>query len=318
VTGACNLRCKMCLVSYRPELSKSEGALDYEDYVALLDELPGLRRLTLQGLGEPLLSPHIFDMVEQGTIRGIEVGFNTNGMLLTTARSSRLVEAGLAWLHVSLDGATATTYEAIRGRGRFAKVVGNLEALVAARRSAGSDVPRVQLNFVAMRMNFRELPALVTMAADIGVDRLWVQNLAHSFDDTDPAGSYREIRLFADQEALRAGDDALTVFEGVRALAAERGLEVRLPSHGGSDPEPGRDDAPGCTWPWDSAYVTHDGSVQPCCMVMGSDRVSMGRLGDRSFAEIWNGEDYREFRAGLLGGRPPAVCRGCSVYRGRF
>jgi hypothetical protein len=35
--------------------------------------------------------------------------------------------------------------------------------------------------------------------------------------------------------------------------------------------------------------------------------------------EIWEGEELQRFRAGLLpGGTPPAVCRGCSLYRGTF
>lgn len=318
VTGACNLRCRMCLVSYRPPLSKSRGALAYEEYLALLDALPQLRRLTLQGLGEPLLGPHIFDMVEQASVRGIEVGFNTNGMLLTRDRAERLVAAGLDWLHVSLDGATAATYEAIRERARFATVVGNLRGLVAVRSAARSDRPRVQVNCVAMRMNYRELPALVRLSADIGVDRVWVQNLSHSFGDTDPAGDYQGIRQFAEDQALAATDDACSVFADARAAAAEHGLDIRLPSLADEPAAERKEAQPACTWPWESAYVTHDGVVQPCCMVMGSDRVSLGRISDDDFASIWRSPAYREFREGLLGGTPHDVCRGCSVYRGRF
>jgi radical SAM protein with 4Fe4S-binding SPASM domain len=315
VTGACNLRCKMCLVSYRQPLSKREGALDYEDYLALLDALPGLRRLTLQGLGEPLLAPHIFDMVRHAATRGIEVGFNTNAMLLTRARSDRLVAAGLGWLHVSLDGATARTYEAIRGRGRFDRVVANLRELVAARAAVHTVAPRIQVNFVAMRMNYRELPALVDLSAEIGADRVWVQNLSHSFDDTDPSGGYRGIREFAAHEALGPSDEARSVFERARERANARGVQIRLPDLAEASP---RQDEPGCTWPWDSAYVTHDGVVQPCCMVMGSDRVALGRLSERKFLDIWYSREYRNFRRGLMSGRPHAVCRGCSLYRRRF
>src|ERR671917_984130 len=103
VTGACNLRCRMCLVRYAPAVGRKEGALAYEDFLALVDELPELRKLTLQGLGEPLLSPHLVDMVRHAAERGVEVGFNTNGTLLTRPIAEELVSAGLGWLHVSLD-----------------------------------------------------------------------------------------------------------------------------------------------------------------------------------------------------------------------
>src|SRR3954447_1811582 len=122
VTGACNLACTMCLVSYRPKIGKRQGALEYEQFRRIVDELPELERLTLQGLGEPLLAPRLVDMVAYAAARGIAVGFNTNAQLLTAERSRSLVEAGVAWLHVSVDGATAATYGRTRPGPRFARL----------------------------------------------------------------------------------------------------------------------------------------------------------------------------------------------------
>lgn len=328
VTGACNLRCRMCLVRYRPPIGRREGALDVEQLRELVDGLPRLRRLTLQGLGEPLLWPHLEDMVRHAAARGVDVGFNTNATLLARRRAERLIDAGLAWLHVSLDGATAATYEDVRHGttyeprpGQFERVVANLRGLVAARRERGLARPRLLLVFVAMRRNVRELPALVRLAADVGVDEVWVQNLSHSFSDTDPAGAYAPMREYAAREALfgDAEHAAAAAFEAARAAAGELGVGLRLPR---LDAEPSRQargaGEPGCTWPWDGAYVTHEGVVQPCCMVMGSDRARLGDLREQSFGEVWEGPAYAEFRERLLGGDPPEVCRGCSQYRGLF
>jgi radical SAM protein with 4Fe4S-binding SPASM domain len=323
VTGACNLRCRMCLVRYAPTIGRREGALSYEQFLELVDGLPDLRRLTLQGLGEPLLSPHLLDMVAHASARGIDVGFNTNAVLLDRARTRRLIELGLGWLHVSLDGATAATYEQIRHGttfqprpGQFERVVANLRRLVALRSAAGAARPHVEIVFVAMRRNVDELPLLVELAADIGVDRVHVQNLSHTFDDTDPAGAYHEIRAYAAAEALfgpGAEERRSAAYDDARARAQELGVGLRLPGRGLPP-----DRAPGCGWPWTSAYVTHRGEVQPCCMVMGSDRATLGRLDERSFAEIWHGDAYREFRSGLLGDDPPTVCAGCSLYHNLF
>src|SRR3954447_16204027 len=209
VSGACNLRCRMCLVRYAPPIGRGEGALAYEDFLALVDSVPALRRLTLQGLGEPLLSPHLLDMIQHATARGIHVGFNTNGVLLSRAVARRLVAAGTAHVHVSLDGATAATYEDVRhgvGQaprpGQFDRVVANLRGLLAARGEGRT--PRVVLVFVAMRRNLGELEALVDLAAGLGVDEVWVQNLSHVFSDTDPASAYTAIRAYAEAEALFA------------------------------------------------------------------------------------------------------------------
>jgi hypothetical protein len=53
-------------------------------------------------------------------------------------------------------------------------------------------------------------------------------------------------------------------------------------------------------------------------MVMGSDRAMLGNLADAPFGEVWHSVPYREFRAQLLTDDPPAVCRGCALYRGVF
>jgi radical SAM protein with 4Fe4S-binding SPASM domain len=319
VTSACNLSCAMCLVRYRPPVNKAEGAMSMELFSRLLDATPGLERLTLQGLGEPLLQPHLLDMVEQAKARGVAVGFNSNGMLLTRDKADRLVAAGLDWLHVSLDGATADTFEGIREGADLQRVARNLQGLQEAKRAAGSARPWVRVVFVAMQRNVRELPELVRLLGEWGVDELHVQGLSHHFDDTDPAGQYAGIRDFADAETLEhAAPSAVEeVFAHARAQAAVSGVALRLPTPDAAPPrrKPGR---PGCSWPWDAAYVTSSGMVQPCCMVMGDDRVAMGSLADADLAEIWHGGAYEDFRAALLTDEPPAVCTGCSLYRGTF
>jgi radical SAM protein with 4Fe4S-binding SPASM domain len=319
ITSACNLRCTMCLVSYRPPVNKLAGAMTPELFTSILEGVPTLRRLTMQGLGEPLLSPYLIDQVGQAKQRELTVGFNSNATLLTRRRADELVGLGLDWLHVSLDGAGATTYESIRDGAHFDAVVGNLTGLVAAKRSAGSATPWIRVVFVAMRRNVAELPDLVRLLAGIGVNELRVQNLSHDFSDTDPAGRYAGIREFAAAEGLWTSPDsaaaAAAAFAAAEREAEDHGLTLRLPRLSVRPPEPGR---PGCTWPWDSVYVTSQGVVQPCCMVMGDDRVALGRLTDQSFAEIWHSAGYRDFRRRLAADDPPEVCHGCALYQRTF
>lgn len=319
VTGACNLACRMCLVRYRPRLGKADGAMCPHVFRRVVDALPNLERLTLQGLGEPLLAPELESMVAYAAGRGVRVGFNTNGVLLTPDRARRLAEAGLDWLHVSLDGATAETYESIRPGSSFPTVTRNIQALMAVVAARHDGRPSVRLVFVLMRRNVHELPDLVRLASSWGVPEVWVQNLSHSFSDTDPHGSYAEIRRFSEHEALWNGDPyaADAPLARAREAADELGVILRLPrvERGRARRSPGE---PGCDWPWRSAYVSHRGVVQPCCMVMGSDRAAMGDLERDPFPAIWAGEAYVRLRRGLLGDEAPEICRGCAAYRGVF
>lgn len=317
VTASCNLRCQMCLVAYRPAQGRGEGAMPLSTFTRVVDALPHLEKVTLQGLGEPLLAPGLDDMIAHAAARGAAVGFNSNGMLLTPARSARLVAAGLAWLHVSLDGATAATHERIRAGADFERIAANVRGLVEARRRLASATPLVALTFVAMRRNVGELPALVRLAGEWGVDKVYVQNLSHSFSDTDPSGEYAGIRAFHEAEALWEGGAGGRAFEDADAVAAEVGVDLRLPE--GVEPAGARSSGePGCHWPFTSAYVTADGKAQPCCMVMGSDRATLGDVTVEHFPDVWRGEAYESFRDALRGDDPPAVCKGCSLYRRVF
>ncbi|PWU57205.1 pyrroloquinoline quinone biosynthesis protein PqqE, partial [Micromonospora globispora] len=232
ITSACNLRCLMCLVRYRPPVNKLAGAMPPELFHRLVEEMPGLRRLTLQGLGEPLLSPYLMEMVSTAVGRDIAVGFNSNATLLTRRRAEELVASGVDWLHVSLDGAGAAGYERVRDGADFDRVVANLAGLVEAKRAAGSATPWIRVVFVAMRDTIDELPDLVRLLGRIGVDELHVQNLSHSFSDADPAGRYAEIREFTADQALWIGADtgrAAAVFGEAAAVARKMGVRLRLP-----------------------------------------------------------------------------------------
>ena len=322
VTGACNLACAMCLVRYRPRLGRTQGAMCFHTFKSIVDDLPDLEKLTLQGLGEPLLAPDFMQMVEYATGRGVRVGFNTNGTLLTPKRGEQLIRMDIDWLHVSLDGARAETYESIRDGSDFALVARNVRAFVDTKRRLGAERPTMSLVFVAMRRNIDELPELVRLADEWGVGRLYVQNLSHSFSDTDPSGRYTRIRRFAAREAIwgdeEAGDRAAQIFATAREEAERRGVDLRLPRPAAPDRPRRTAGTPGCHWPFGAAYVTHKGEVQPCCMVMGADRAVLGNASEQRFAEVWAGEAYADFRAALMTDDPPEVCVGCSLYRGVF
>lgn len=318
VTGACNLRCRMCLVRYRPPLSRTAGNMKFETFRTIVDELTDLEKLTLQGLGEPLLNPDLVPMVGYAAARGVRVGFNTNATLLTAEAARRLITAGLDWLHVSVDGAERDTYAYIRGRNERDRVGRNVASLVAVRHELDAKLA-VSIVFVAMRTNIAELPTLVEQTAAWGVPTLRVQNLSHDFSDTAGSDGYAEIRRFTEAQALWTDDVRVhDVFQAARERATELGIDLRLPEV--AEPAtPRRAGTPGCAWPWTAAYVTHDARVQPCCMVMGAERAVLGEVREPGdLRRVWTSEPYERFRAALVGDTPPDVCRGCSMYRGVF
>lgn len=316
--GRCNLACKMCTVNDRGD---EVAEMSLQRFAALLDQMPGLQELHLQGLGEPMLHPAFFDMVELATARGIRVSANTNLTLLTAARAQRCITSGLAALSVSLDGASAPVYEAIRRKASFAKVIRNLGRLVDARDAAGSALA-VRGVMVLMRGNLDELPELVRLLHAHRVGELLVQRLSSDMEQPDLPARYIPIRAYVNDAELRPEDlpHAESVFAQARALAAQFGMQLHLPRLSGRSAPP--DSGPRCRWPWDQLYITAAGELLPCCMVATADRASFGRVFDgdspHGLIDRWHGDAARDFRRALDGGEAPHVCKSCALYDGRF
>ncbi|MBX6312688.1 MAG: SPASM domain-containing protein [Isosphaeraceae bacterium] len=320
--GQCNLRCRMCPIPFRRDGPPygPPAFMDFDLFARLLDQFPELEELQLQGLGEPMMHPRFFDMVALAAGRGIKVSTNSNLTLLNARRAELCVTSGLAELHASIDGATAETYERIRVRSYFDRVIRNLEGLVEARRRLGSKTPAVQMVVVAMRQNLHELPDLVRLASRLTIDEVFVQHLCHDFGESSLPAQYRPMRVFVDHETL-AGEAPARVerfFSEARAVAQELGVNLRLPRTRPRLHPPGTPGPERCNWPWTGVYVSYQGLAMPCCMVATPDRIQLGNMAEAGAQAVWNGEAYRAFRAALSSEMPPEVCRSCAIYSGTF
>ena len=320
--GQCNLRCQMCPIAFRQDGPPygPPAFMDFDLFTRLVAQFPDLKELQLQGLGEPMMHPRFFEMIAHAVARGIAVSTNTNLTLLTARRAEQCVTSGLGELHASIDGATAETFERIRVRAHFDRVLRNLEGLVAARRRLGSATPRIRMVVVAMRQNLHEFPDLVRLAHRLEIDTVFVQHLCHDFGESSLPAQYKPMRDFVEGETLVNEDQARIkhFFAESRAVATELGVDLRLPptrprQHPAGTPGPER-----CDWPWRGAYVSYQGLAMPCCMVATPDRIHLGDMAARGAEAVWNGPDYEAFRAALSSETPPEVCRSCAIYSGTF
>jgi MoaA/NifB/PqqE/SkfB family radical SAM enzyme len=320
--GQCNLRCRMCPIQFRPESAPGHppAHLPYDAFCRLVDQFPELRELHLQGMGEPLLHPHFFAMVAYASARGIAVSTNTNLTVLSEQRARVCVRSGLRRMHVSLDAPNAASYERIRVRARFDRVLRNLARLIAAKDALGSALPEIGLVMVIMRGNLHELPALVALARELGVGSLSVQHLCHDFTEETLPARYRTMRESVEQETLLHEDPARIerFFAEARAAADALGVALRLPNPRPRPHAAGLSGRSRCDWPWRGTYISYAGDAMPCCMVATPDRISFGNMRRESVAGVWHNGEYEAFRDRLEAGPPPDVCRGCALYAGRF
>lgn len=320
--GQCNLRCQMCSIQFRKDGPPygPPALMKFETFTRIVDEFVTLETLHLQGLGEPMMHPRFFEMVEYATRKGIRVTTNSNLTLLNQKRAEQCVTSGLERLHVSIDGATAQTYDRIRVGSRFEQVVRNLELVLEARQQLESIHPHLNLVMVVMRQNLHELPDLVRLAHHWSVEQMFVQHLCHDFGESSLPAHYRPMRDFVQSETLLEEDLERVehYFSEARTVAQELGVNLRLPRTRPRIHPPGTPGQKRCDWPWSGAYISYQGYAMPCCMVSTPDRINFGNIMEQGVDQTWNSESFESFRDRLASDEPPDVCRSCSIYSGTF
>jgi len=103
---SCQMRCTMCKREQMPTHLK-HGIMDFDLYKKIIDEASrrGVYSIKLSWRGEPLLNSRIIEMIKYAKGSGIkDVAFLTNGERLNPELSIELIESGLDWISISVDG----------------------------------------------------------------------------------------------------------------------------------------------------------------------------------------------------------------------
>ncbi len=280
VNNTCDLRCPMCS-SGQAYSTRRRGHMGLAAYQRIIDELaPYLYKVGPFNLGEPLLHPDIFAMIDYAQKKNVAVILSTNGNALDRAKAEKLVASGLEELVISLDAATEATYNRNRPGGSFGQVKRNIKQLMEIRREAGSRAPFVTINMILMENNVGEIEEFRKLAGELGVDK-------YNFS------TYWEMYLGSSEK------ENLT-----------KGLKPKAAEHRNVMPENMRVDST-CGWAWSGTIVSWNGNVIPCCFDYNETCV-MGNVFRAKFSEIWNGPEYRGLRRAIKNGwQAPRLCRDC-------
>ena len=135
--------------------------MSWDLFRRIVDQLPRIERAVLHGIGEPMLVKNLPRMVRYLKDRGTYVLFNTNGTVLNEKNGRALIDAGLDELRVSLDAANAQSYQAIRGKNYFNRILKNVRAFRALQERLGCERPRVSAWLTGLKETIAELPDFV-------------------------------------------------------------------------------------------------------------------------------------------------------------
>ena len=208
---------------------------------------------------------------------------STNAHYLTEEKAKQTVESGLDRLIISIDGTTQDVYQQYRVGGNLEKVIAGAKNIVKWKKELNSKTPFVVFQFLVVKPNEHQLEEVKQLAKEVGVDDVWFKT-AQVYDyENDPNQLIPTLNKYSRYKKNADGTYA---------------AKNKLQNH--------------CWKLWHANVITWDGLVVPCCF----DKDAMHQLGNlnmQSFKEVWQNDNYKQFRKELMTSRKNIdICANCS------
>ncbi len=281
-TTACNLGCPECPSGLK-KFTRPTGKMDLLFHRAVLKSVgKQVFYINYYFQGEPFLHPQFLDLIKEAKKQKIYTSTSTNAHFIDQVKADEIVHSGLDRLIISIDGMTQETYENYRVNGKLSKVIEATKCLIASKNKLKSSTPHLIFQFLAVRQNEHEVPAVFKLAKEIGIEEVRIKT-AQLYDYKNGNTLMPENDEFSRYKLTPNGTYV---------------LKYKTGNH--------------CWRMWSSSVLTWDGKVVPCCFDKDAQHV-LGSLIEKDFDLIWKSEKYHSFRRAILNNRNGIeICQNCS------
>ncbi|MFI5131277.1 MAG: radical SAM protein [Chitinophagales bacterium] len=291
--SACNCRCVMCDIWKDNKNLKQLTENDIKDLLISLKKL-GTQQVLMSG-GEALLNPNFFRFCELLQQQNIRVSLLSTG--LTLKKNADQLTKWVNDIIVSLDGDEAI-HNAIRNiPDAFQKLKEGVQHIKSIDKNF-----KITARTVIHRLNFRQWPAIIESAKEMGVDQisfLPADVSSHAFNREILWTDQRQHEILISEDQLEdlkiIIEDIIEKYSSGRSFISEspeklRKLHSYYAAFYGLNPFPYKK----CNAPWISAVVEADGTVRPCFF-----HPAMGNIREDSLEHIINSDKSIRFRKEL-------------------
>ena len=281
--GLCNFRCRHCLTGQKPNRRQQ---MPYHKFQQILsqfveaDQIP--RVMVFYHGGEPLLNQDLESFIAAAKEAGVQkTVITTNGSLLDEDRAKALLDVGLDEMKVSFDGNSAEENNWVRRNADFFHDAGNIKHLLQIKKERGLDYPTVRISNVSI-------------CSEQDVDRVYESGM-------EPVDTLPEYIQDFFAEYLDLVD-----YQTVTAMVWP-GYQVEKPFSAKSFPslKPRY-----CSIIFETVSILANGDIVPCCYDIGGQFV-VGNVFENSIFDIWENQEYIEFRKDFRKGKYNNLCLSC-------
>ena len=322
----CNLHCIMCedhspysvTQHDRRAAGRPRRRMDIDLIRRVLDESTGtgLREIIPSTMGEPLLYRHFDEIIDLCTEHGVKLNLTTNGTF--PQRGARAWAERIAPVtsdvKISWNGSSKATQENVMLGSNWDTVLDNVRTFIEVRdahAAEGRNRCRVTFQLTFMEINYSELPDVVRLASQLGVDRVKGHHLWVHFGQIGQQSMRRSadaIRRWNEVvDAAYAAADRYRLYNGDKVL-----LENIFKLDYSNDGEIAK--GAECPFLGQEAWVASDGRFNPCCApdVLRRSLGEFGNVNEVGLYEIWTSDAYRNLRTNHM---QNALCQGCNMRR---
>jgi len=297
-TNACNLDCIFC---QRQVMKRPLKILPFELYKNIIDEISNHESTSVRfsGWGEPTLHPKIVDFVSYARKKGVLTHLTTNGTLLDSKLSYKLLKADLNKIKMSLQGLNEAEYNRMRRpkndedpRCGYKNITRNMEEFIRIRNELNTPC-HIQ---VSVSMLKKEQENLSGQQAFYDywypkVDSIWGLGKVGVYGGKPLLTSFQRVKDFG------------KISE--KDLAQGRPLRV-------ADVNKGKK----CDELYNKISIGSDGAMKACCDDADNNLV-VGWIGKQTIKEVWDGKILRKLRENIESNNPkrvPKFCLNCDNY----
>lgn len=330
-TNRCNLDCRTCIRNTWQEPMGEMSEATFDEILLGLKEFSPRPRVFFGGFGEPLLHPDIIDMIARVKALGSQVELVTNGTMLTSEMSRKLIRSGIKTLWISIDGARPESYADIRLGAALPQILDNLKMFqvllyeeveeACCDYSVGSLV-ELGIVFVAMKRNIADLPEVIRIGRQFEASRFLVTNLLPYTEEMRDEVLYRRVMDTYGTIYLPPIDRNEITGKPLSRIM-DSGLKISLNQY---DPGIVRGRCPFIDS--GAAAIGWDGGFSPCLPLMHnhksyyfdrsrfSRRWVIGNLSDRSLSALWSNRSHLAFREKVqtFDFSPCTSCYSCHLF----
>ncbi len=161
----CNLQCVYCYASSGQPL---ENELELHEILDAVDQAVdlGARKIIVLGGGEPLLYPHLLEVIDHILDKGVQADLFTNATLITPERAREFYERNISTV-IKMNSRRPEVQDFLAGHsGAFDAIQKGLKALVEA--GYPDEEHRLGVETIICRQNYDEIPEIWTWARQQG------------------------------------------------------------------------------------------------------------------------------------------------------